>query len=70
MIWKIFFYRRKCDGLKIIQDELENKINNYLKLFVILYTDDTVLMTESVSELLTLLDTFYRYCITWKMKEM
>ena len=42
----------------------------YLKLFVILYTDDTALMAESDSELQTLLDTFYRYCITWKMKEM
>ena len=40
----------------------------YLKLFVILYADDTVLMAESDSELQTLLDTFYRYCITWKMK--
>jgi hypothetical protein len=40
----------------------------YLKLFVILYADDIVLMAESDSELQTLLDTFYRYCITWKMK--
>ena len=33
-----------------------------------MYADDTVLMAESDSELQTLLDTFYRYCITRKMK--
>ena len=55
-------------GLKTISGELENKINIYLKLFVILYADDTVLMAESDFELQTLLDTFYHYCITWKMK--
>ena len=55
-------------GLKTISDELENKINIYLNFFVILYTDDTVLMAESVSELQTLLGTFYCYGITWKMK--
>ena len=46
-------------GLKTISDELESKINIYLNLFVILYTDDTVLMAESASEQQTLLDTFY-----------
>ena len=54
--------------LKTTSDELENKINIYLKLFVILYANDTVFMAESASELQTFLDTFYLYCITWKMK--
>jgi len=38
-----------------------------MKLFIILYADDTVIMTESSSNLQTLLDTFYLYCDTWKM---
>ena len=63
-----FFIQENVIGLKNISDELENKINIYLKLVVILYADDTVLMAESASELQTLLDTYYRYCITWKMK--
>ena len=33
--------------------KLENKIDIFLKLFVILYTDDAVLMAESASELQT-----------------
>jgi hypothetical protein len=40
-------------GLKTISGELENKLNIYLKLFVILYADDTVLMAESDSDLQT-----------------
>lgn len=63
-----FFIQENVIGLKTISDELENKLNIYLKLFIILYADDTVLMAESDSELQTLLDTFYHYCITWKMK--
>jgi hypothetical protein len=62
-----FFIQENVIGLKNISDELENKINIYIKL-VILYADDTDLMAESASELQTLLDTYYRYCITWKMK--
>ena len=51
-------------GLKTISDQLENKINIFLNLFVILYTGGTGLMDESASEQQTLLDTFYRYCFT------
>ena len=63
-----FFIQENVIGLKNISDELENKINIYRKLVIILYADDTVLMAESASELQKLLDTYYRYCITWKMK--
>ena len=35
------------DGLKSISDEIGTQFNYYLKLFVILYADDTVLMSES-----------------------
>ena len=47
------FIQENVIGLKTISDELENKLNIYPKLFVILYANDTVLMTESDSELLT-----------------
>jgi len=33
--------------LKSISDEIGTELNYYLKLFVILYADDTVLMSES-----------------------
>jgi hypothetical protein len=40
----------------------------FMKLFIILYADDTVLMAESASNLQTLLDKFYLYCDILKMK--
>ena len=63
-----YIYKRICDRSTTFPDELQNKINIYLKLFVLLYTDDTVLRAESVSELHTLLDKFYRHFTSWKMK--
>ena len=40
----------------------------YLKIFVLLYADDTVLLAESPEELQQLLDIFSQYCRTWKLK--
>jgi hypothetical protein len=36
-----------------------NKLDIYLKLFIILYTDDTVILSESESDLQEQLDAFY-----------
>jgi hypothetical protein len=40
-----------------------------LKLSVILYSDDTVILSESESDLQAQLDAFHEYCLTWKLKE-
>jgi hypothetical protein len=40
----------------------------YLKLLILLYADDTVLMAESPEELQTLLDTFDDYYTIWNLK--
>ena len=68
MIWKTFSYINIFPGLNSISDELDSRLDIFMKLFIILYADDTVLMAESSSNLQTLLDTFYLYCDTWKMK--
>jgi hypothetical protein len=39
-----------------------------LKLFIILYADDTVILSESESDLQAQLDAFHEYCLTWKLK--
>jgi hypothetical protein len=38
-------------GLKSITDELENELEIYLKIFVMLYADDTLLLAESAEDL-------------------
>ena len=55
-------------GLNSISDELDSKLDISMKLFIILYADDTVLMAKSSSNLQTLVHKFYLYSDTWKMK--
>ena len=55
-------------GLNSISDELDSWLDIFMKLFIILYADDTVLMAKSSSNLQTLLHKFYLYSDTWKMK--
>jgi hypothetical protein len=38
-------------GLKSITDELETELEIYLKIFVMLYADDTILLAESAEDL-------------------
>jgi hypothetical protein len=40
----------------------------YLKMFVLLYADETVLMSETSDGLQTLLNNFYEYSKLWKRK--
>jgi hypothetical protein len=40
----------------------------YLKLFVLLYADDTVLFSDSASDLQLQLNIFCEYCNIWKLK--
>ena len=39
-----------------------------MKLFIILYADDTVILSESESDLQAQLVAFHEYCLTWKLK--
>jgi hypothetical protein len=59
-----------CDveGLKTVSSELKDKLNLYLKLFIILYADDTVIMAESDADLQKQLDSFSDYCDIWRLK--
>jgi hypothetical protein len=40
----------------------------YLKIFILLYADDTVLMSENVNGMQTILNIFSEYCNTWKLQ--
>jgi hypothetical protein len=49
-------------GLDSISGDIEDNFDIYLKLLILLYADDTVLMAESPEELQMLLDAFDDYC--------
>lgn len=55
-------------GLETISSELDSILGIYLKIFALLYADDTALMAESPLELQKQLDSFYEYCTLWKLK--
>jgi hypothetical protein len=40
----------------------------YLKIFILLYADDTVLMSENVNGMQTILNIFSEYCNTWQLQ--
>ena len=63
-----FLGSKNVDGLSTLTDELETQFNQYLKLFVILYADDTVLLSESYTDLQKQLDSLAEYCELWKLK--
>ena len=63
-----FLEDKYVTGLESISGDVENKLNIYLKLFIILYADDTVILSESESDLQAQLDAFHEYCLTWKLK--
>ena len=65
-------YLTNCNlnGLQTISNEIEIQLGiyMYLKLFVILYADDTVLMAESSADLQNQLNSFQDYYSIWKLK--
>lgn len=66
------FLANKYNGLgyvnRLTLEHLETEdIVVYLKLYVLLYADDTVVLAESPVELQQALDAMYQYCNLWKL---
>ena len=52
--------------LHSISADLENELMVYLKIFLFLYADDTILLAETSNDLQKSLDNFANYCREWK----
>ena len=63
-----FLEKHNVSGLLNISQEVENLTNVYVNIFLILYADDTVLLSETPEDLQKQLDLFYEYCTAWKLK--
>ena len=57
------FVNRDIVGLETDTADIERQLTVFLKIFCILYSDDTVLMAESPYELQSQLDIFNEYCL-------
>ena len=63
-----FLVSNNLTGLTCITEEVENELDVFIRLLILLYADDTVLLAESAVDLQTQLDNFYEYCRLWKLK--
>ena len=60
------FERNNVTGLITLSGELEQELGYYVKLFVIMYTDETALLAESASDLQNMWKLFHEYCLNLK----
>ena len=67
------FLRDKYNGLNLLseiqnQNNLPNEMENYIKLFVLMCADDTILLAESEEDLQDALSAMFNYCNKWKLQ--
>ena len=57
----------KVCGLTKVSDSISNEIQVYLKIFCLLYADDTLILAETAADLQTALNGLYTYCNKWDL---
>ncbi|MES9881290.1 MAG: reverse transcriptase family protein [Sedimenticola sp.] len=64
---ELFLMSKDVSGIKCQTHELDDEIGIYLKLFILLYADDTVLFSDTAIDLQNSLTEFHKYCVEWKL---
>lgn len=60
-----YLQNQSCNGISLT---LDDEIDLTLKLFVLLYADDTILLSLNKDDLQLQLNAFSKYCNEWKLK--
>ena len=47
---------------------IDEELDIYLKLYVLLYADDTIILAESAADLQSALSSLHEYCVHWDLK--
>ena len=63
-----FFIDNDVAQLTKITEDIAEKLNIFIRLFILLYADDTILLAESAENLQNMLDVFVSYCDMWLLK--
>lgn len=63
-----FMSANDITGLASVAEDFEDNLNIYIKMFLMLYADDTLLFSESAEDMQRQLDCFKTYCDHWKLK--
>ena len=62
------FLTEKYNGLAKVSSSISDELNVYLKIFCLLYADDTLVLAESADQLQKALDGLNIYCKRWALK--
>ncbi|MES9881062.1 MAG: reverse transcriptase domain-containing protein [Sedimenticola sp.] len=62
-----FLSTRDVTGINCRQHDNEENICVFLKLFILLYADDTVILSETATDLQHAIDQYEQYCNHWKL---
>ena len=62
------FMSNSFQGLNKLSNDTQNELETFLKLYVLLYADDTIIMAESAPELQLALNGLKDYCNTWSLQ--
>ena len=62
---EMYLINNQCDGITI--DYADDDIFVFLKLLILLYADDTVILAEDEAKLQNSLNYFLYYCNEWKL---
>ena len=57
-------------GIDSISRDIENELMLYFKILILLYADDTILLSESKDDLQIILSEFSTYCKKWKFRNL
>ena len=63
-----FLNDRNVNGLTSITEDFEGELDVYFKKIVLLYADDTVIISESKEDMQNQLNVFNDFCKKWKLK--
>ena len=53
---------------ELLSEQSVNELNVFIKLFVILYADDTVILADTKESMQNALNIFQSYCEIWKLE--
>ena len=62
-----YFRTKQCQGITIGEHSLDENIFVYLKLFLLLYADDTIILADSAEKLQFALNIYASYCEDWRL---
>ena len=63
-----FFVENDVNDLENIRNMCSENLNIFVKLFSLLYADDTIILSETEADMQYALAIFEKYCHHWKLK--